>query len=46
MFCGGCPTEAFHTLNDVSKEYEYDLTKLIQHVQDIIDATEAPDIPD
>jgi hypothetical protein len=45
-FAGAAPTEAFHTLNDVAKEYGYDVKKLIQHFQDIIDATEVPDLPD
>jgi hybrid cluster-associated redox disulfide protein len=46
LFCGGCPTEAFHTLDDVAKAYGYDVKKLIQHFQDIVDATEVPDLPD
>ena len=46
LFCGGCPTEAFHSLNDVAKEYGYDVKKLIQHFEDIIDANGVPDLPD
>jgi hybrid cluster-associated redox disulfide protein len=45
FLCAGCPAEAFHSLNDVAKEYRYDLNKLIQHFQRIIDATDASDLP-
>jgi hybrid cluster-associated redox disulfide protein len=33
LLCAGCPAEAFHSLNDVAKEYGYDLNKLIHHFQ-------------
>jgi hybrid cluster-associated redox disulfide protein len=42
MMCVGCPTEAFHTVADVAKEYGYDLNKLIEYFQGIIDASEVP----
>jgi hybrid cluster-associated redox disulfide protein len=41
LLCVGCPTEAFHTVADVAKEYGYDPNKLTQHFQRIIDASEA-----
>lgn len=43
LLCPGCPTEAFHTVDDVSKEYGYDSNKLIQHFQSVIDASETSD---
>ncbi len=28
LLCPGCPTEAFHTLKDVAREYHLDLNQL------------------
>ncbi len=30
LLCAGCPTEAFHTLADVSRDYHLHLDELIQ----------------
>jgi len=32
--CFGCPTEAFHSLADVAREYQLDLDDLIRRLQD------------
>ena len=40
LLCVGCPTEAFHTVEDIAKEYGYDPNKLIEHFEGIINATE------
>ena len=40
LLCPGCPTEAFHTLEDVAKEYGYDPNKLIEHFEDFIEVIE------
>ncbi|MFH0728306.1 MAG: DUF1858 domain-containing protein [Pseudomonadota bacterium] len=45
LLCAGCPTEAFHTLDDVAKEYGHDPKELIQYFQRLIDATDASDLP-
>jgi len=39
LLCPGCPTEAFHSLEDVAKEYGHDVEKLIKHFEDIIKVT-------
>jgi len=44
LLCVGCPTEAFHTVEDMAKEYGYDPNKLIQDFQRIIDASKASEI--
>jgi len=36
LLCPGCPTEAFHTMEDTAKEYGYDLDALIQHIHKTI----------
>ena len=41
LLCVGCPTEAFHTMADVAKEYGYEPNKLIQHFERMIDADDA-----
>lgn len=40
LLCAGCPTEAFHTVKDIAKEYGYDPNKLIEHFENIIDTSE------
>jgi len=40
LLCAGCPAEAFHTVEDVAKEYGHDPKKLIEHFEGVIDATE------
>jgi hybrid cluster-associated redox disulfide protein len=42
LLCVGCPTEAFHTVEDVAKEYGYDPNKLIEHFEGIIFGTTKP----
>lgn len=32
LMCAGCPTEAFHTLEDVAREYHLDLKRLHQSI--------------
>ncbi|MCP3951675.1 MAG: DUF1858 domain-containing protein [Desulfobacterales bacterium] len=45
LLCVGCPTEAFHTVEDVAGEYGYDPDELILYFQRIIDAPEASAVP-
>lgn len=33
LFCVGCPTEAFHTLEDVAREHDLDIEQLLQRIQ-------------
>ncbi len=32
LLCVGCPTDAFHTLADVAKEYNLNLDQLVQRI--------------
>ncbi len=32
LLCVGCPTEEFHTIADVSREYNDDLNELLQKI--------------
>jgi len=45
FLCLGCPAEAFHTLEDVAREYGYDLDILIQHIQKTIKNNDQKNIP-
>jgi hybrid cluster-associated redox disulfide protein len=36
LMCVGCPTEAFHTLTDVSQEYHLDLDQLLERIYETI----------
>ncbi len=36
LLCVGCPTEAFHTLTDVAREYHLDLNQLRQRIDNVI----------
>lgn len=36
LLCAGCPTETFHTLADVSREYHLNLNQLLQCIKDSI----------
>ena len=45
LLCVGCPTEAFHTVEDVAKEYGYDPDELILYFQRIIEAPDASAVP-
>jgi hybrid cluster-associated redox disulfide protein len=36
LLCVGCPTEAFHTLVDVAREYHLDLNHLLQRIDRVI----------
>jgi len=40
--CVGCPTEAFHTLEDVAREYHLNLDQLLEHLNMVIRRDEAP----
>jgi hybrid cluster-associated redox disulfide protein len=37
FLCVGCPTEAFHTLEDVAREYQLDLGKLLRDIRNVIE---------
>lgn len=41
LLCVGCPAEAFHTLDDVAREYGLDLNELRQRLVTAVD-TKAP----
>jgi hybrid cluster-associated redox disulfide protein len=36
LLCVGCPTEAFHNLADVAREYNLDLNQLLQRINKAI----------
>jgi hybrid cluster-associated redox disulfide protein len=36
LLCAGCPTEAFHTLADVSREYHLDLNELLLCINEAV----------
>jgi hybrid cluster-associated redox disulfide protein len=40
LLCVGCPTEAFHTLADVAREYNLDLNQLLQRIYKAIGVNE------
>ena len=42
LLCAGCPAEAFHTVEDIAKEYGYDPNKLIEHFEGIVFGTTEP----
>jgi hybrid cluster-associated redox disulfide protein len=42
LLCAGCPTEAFHTLADVSSEYYLDLNQLLQCINEAIKENKLP----
>ena len=37
LLCVGCPTEGFHTLVDVAREYHLELNQLLQNIHETID---------
>ena len=37
FLCVGCPTEAFHTLDDVAREYQLDLNQLLKQIRQAIE---------
>ena len=39
LLCFGCPTEAFHTLAEVSELYELDLDDFTRQIVDIIESS-------
>ena len=41
LLCVGCPAEAFHTLEDVAREYHLDLDQLLQRIDMVIGDKEA-----
>ena len=40
--CPGCPTEAFHTLTDIAREYNLDLSQLLHRMDKVIRDKKAP----
>jgi hybrid cluster-associated redox disulfide protein len=42
LLCPGCPAEAFHTLEDVAREYHLDLNQLLQRIDMVINGHQAP----
>jgi hybrid cluster-associated redox disulfide protein len=36
LLCVGCPTEAFHTLADVAREYDLDIEQLLERIRSTI----------
>jgi hybrid cluster-associated redox disulfide protein len=36
LLCVGCPTEAFHTLADVAREYDLDIEQLLNRIRSAI----------
>jgi hybrid cluster-associated redox disulfide protein len=46
LLCPGCPTEAFHTLEDVAREYHLDLTQLRRRIDTVIDGYQAQRVTD
>ncbi|MEE4600913.1 MAG: DUF1858 domain-containing protein [Desulfobacteraceae bacterium] len=41
FMCVGCPTDAFHNLSDVAKEYNLDKRKLMTRLEKVIDEVSA-----
>ena len=41
LLCVGCPTEAFHTLADVAREYRLDLNQLLRRIYKAVEDDEA-----
>ncbi len=39
--CIGCPAEAFHTVEDIAKEYGYDLNTLVREINRVIQDEDA-----
>ena len=39
LLCAGCPAEAFHTIENVAKEYGYNPNELLQHFERVIAAS-------
>ncbi|WP_419655506.1 conserved uncharacterized protein, DUF1858 [Desulfosarcina variabilis str. Montpellier] len=37
LMCVGCPADAFHNLSDVAREYNLDKSKLMAHLEKVID---------
>jgi hybrid cluster-associated redox disulfide protein len=40
MLCVGCPTEAFHTLEDVARIHGISLEQLMEEFRETVDARE------
>ncbi|MBI9082788.1 MAG: DUF1858 domain-containing protein [Desulfobacterales bacterium] len=45
LLCVGCPAEAFHTLADVSKEYNLNLNQLCRRISEAIGNDEVSSDP-
>lgn len=41
LLCPGCPTEAFHTLKDIAREYHLDLNQLRRRLERTIEGDAA-----
>jgi len=41
LLCVGCPAEAFHTMEDVAREYHLELGPLLQRIRNAIGDGEA-----
>jgi len=42
LMCAGCPTEAFHTLADVAREYHLSLDQLLVRIYEAIEDGDVP----
>jgi len=44
LFCAGCPTEGYHSLEDVAREYGYDPNQLVRQIRNVVHGgKESPD---
>jgi len=44
MLCVGCPTEGYHSLEDVAREYGYDPNQLVRQIRNVVHGgKESPD---
>ena len=41
LLCIGCPAEAFHTVEDIAKEYGYELNTLVHEINRVIQDEDA-----
>jgi hybrid cluster-associated redox disulfide protein len=44
LMCAGGPTETFHTLADVAREYHLDLERLFIRIHEALEGTDAPSV--
>ncbi|MBW1891821.1 MAG: DUF1858 domain-containing protein [Deltaproteobacteria bacterium] len=43
LMCVGCPTEAFHTLAEVSQEYHLSLDQLLERIYETLRNSDVPE---